>query len=272
MDDAKTLIENPTPQIIGDAPILTIFPPTEGFGKATDNLGWFHWWLDRQIASLPHTFYGVLPRDAQTSETARSHFRKTFVEVARSVKAHSEPCIDCIVDDLVLAKLFKEDLADDEILICRTLVFAMLGWQTMLYQPSFGTSPLGQFAVIDDFDGFHGQAFLAFKQDRKNSKRRLDEFLMGFGLLVPPKNTCFSEDLEEKSAFDSITTVDSGEFNAYVLSTIAHINIKWVDALSVHLEYNKATNTLYLFRYPSFCAASQPHVAKDDTGYAVIHW
>ncbi len=269
---AKVHIESSTSHITQDAHILSIFPPTEGPGKITENLQWFHWWLDRQISTLPHTFYDILPEDVRASGAAQSRICKVFVEVARSVKAQGEPCIDCVVDNLVPGGLLKEDLTDDETQICRTLVFAMLGWQTMLYQPSFGTSPMGQFAVMDDFDGYHGQAFLAFKQDTKNSKRRLDEFLMGFGLLVSPKNTCFGEDLEENSAFDSITTVDPGEFNAYVLSSIAHVNIKWVDALSVHLEYNKATNTLYLFRYPSFCAASQPHVAKEDTNYAVIHW
>lgn len=62
---------------------------------------------------------------------------------------------------------------------------------------------MGLFTVRDGLDGYHGQAFLAFKQDTKNSKRRLGEFLMGFGLLAPPRNTCFSEDLEENSVFAS---------------------------------------------------------------------
>ena len=266
------MTEGHSPHSLSDGSLLTIFPSIESSGKFTDNLGWFHWWLDRQITRLPPSFSKVLSDDACAPEAARSHFGEVFVEVARTIKAQTEPCIDCVVDVLVSAKLFKEELTNDEILICRTLVFAVLGWQTMLYQPSLGTSPMEQFAVIDDFDGYHGQAFLAFKQDTKNSRRRLDEFLMGFGLLIPPRNTCFSEDLEEKSAFDSVTTITSGEFNAYVLRSIAHINIKWVDSLSVHLEYNKATNTLYLFRYPSFCAASKPHVAKENTGYSVLHW
>ena len=228
--------------------------------------------MDQQIAGLPQAFCKIFPEEAQSLDAARAHFSRLYIEVARSVKAQPEPCIDCVVDDIVQARLFRQDLDSDEILTGRTLVFAMLGWQTMLYQPSFGTSPVGEFAILDDFDGYQGQAFLAFKQDSKNSKRRLDQFLMGFGLLVPPKNTCFSEDPEEKLAFDSITTVEPAEFNAYVLRSIAHVNIRWVDTLSVHLEYNKTTNTLYLFRYPSFCSASQPHNAKEDTSYAVIHW
>lgn len=227
--------ESPSPRIDHDASTLSIFPCLQGSAEASKSLGWYHWWIHQQIASLPRPYHTVLVDDAQVPEAAALNLTKVFVEVARSVKAQQDPCLDCIVEDLISAKIFKDDLNEQDIVVSRTLVFAMLGWQTMLYQPSFGTSPSEQFAILNDLDGFHGQAFLAFKQDTKNSKRRLDEFLMGFGLLVPPKNSCFSEDAEEKSAFDSLTTVDSGELNAYMLNSIAHASIKWVDCLSVHL-------------------------------------
>ena len=141
----------------------------------------------------------------------------------------------------------------------------------MLFQPSFGISPPQRLSVVNDFDGCQGQAFVAFKQDTSEAKRRLDDFLMGFGLLIPPRNTCVSEDIEEKKAFDSIFTVEPGEFNGFVLDSIAHVQIRWTDSLAVHLEYHKATNTLYLFRYPSFCAASLPRLSKDSPSESVIH-
>lgn len=95
---------------------------------------------------------------------------------------------------------------------------------------------------------------------------------MGFGLLITPKIT-FSVRIWKRSYLSNgIIKVDSREFNLYVLRSTAHINLNLVDCLSVHLEYNKAMNTVYLSRYPSFCAASLPQPAKEDIECAVIHW
>ena len=171
-----------------------------------------------------------------------------------------------MVDDIVQAKLFRQDLDNKEILTGRALVFAMLGWQTMLYRPSFETSPVEELAIVNVYHGYQGHAYQKFKQDAKNSEKRLDLFLEGFELLLPPGNEWHSYNTEE------ITKIEPGEFNAYVLHSIAHVKLKWVDTLPLHLEFNKSTNTMYLFRYPSFCSASQPYIAKEDTSYAVIHW
>ena len=103
----------------------------------------------------------------------------------------------------------------------------------------------------------------------------LVDFLTGFGLVIPTRNTCISEDVEERQAFDSVSTTDSSELNASILHDIAHVNFKWIDSLAAHMEYNKAMNTLYLFRYPSFCAASLPPSSEDDepeTTKSVLHW
>ena len=141
----------------------------------------------------------------------------------------------------------------------------------MLYQPSFHTSPPELLSVVDDFDGYQGQAFIAFKQKAVSAKNSLDDFLIGFGLVIPPKNTCISEDTEEKQAFEAASIVEPHELNAYVLESIAHIKIKWIDSMAAHLEYNKAINTLYVFRYPSFCAANVPVSSKETVARSVIY-
>lgn len=43
------------------------------------------------------------------------------------------------------------------------------------------------------------------------------------------------------------------ETNAYLLHVLLHVNIQWVDSLSLHLDYDKSSRTLSLFSYPSFC-------------------
>lgn len=247
---------------------MSIFPSIGESGRDLVDLQWYRWWLNQQLASLPKTVYTLLP---QSLGSESSRITKLFIDVAEVLEAQAEPSIDRIIDELVLSKLLNQISDEKSLNICRGLVFAILGWQTMLFQPSFGTCPPQQLSVVDDFDGYQGQAFLAFKQDTSEAKRRLNDFLMGFGLLIPPRNTCISEDTEERQAFDSIFTVEPGEFNGFVLESIAHIEIRWTDCLSVHLEYHKATNTLYLFRYPSFCAANLPKLVKDSLVQGVIH-
>ena len=200
-----------------------------------------------------------------------SRIARLFLEVATTLKSQAEPSIDHVIDELVANKFLSQISDEDSLNTCRGIVFAILGWQTMLFQPSFGTCPPQQLSVVDDFDGHQGQAFMAFKQDTSEAKRRLDDFLMGFGLLIPPRNTCISEDIEEKQAFDSIFAVEPEQFNGFVLNSIAHIQIRWTDCLAVHLEYHKATNMLYLFRYPSFCAASLPALLKGNSVGSVMH-
>ena len=196
-----------------------------------------------------------------------------FLGVATLLLSQPEPSIDSIVDALTERNLLLPSSSERERISYRTLVFAILGWQTMLYQPAFGDAPSSSLAVVDELDGHQGQAFLALKQDQEKAEVSIDAFLLGFGLLIPPKNACISEDPEEQQAFNAISMVECGEFNANLLESIAHIKFKWVDTLSIHLEYNRAANTLYLFRRPSFCIANIPSasVLSEGKSESVIH-
>lgn len=260
-----------------DAVILTIFPHTVGTGSSdgedVTHLAWYRWWLDQQLENVPGTFCSLLPdgEDKIRLQEAPS-FSKVFLEIAHFARTEPGPSIDGIVEHLVSLKLLKKpDSLSGTLQTCRTLVFAILGWQTMLYTPSFGTSPPKQFAIGDDLDGYRGQTFLVLRQDQICAKRRLSSLLMGFGLLLPPPNTCFSEDPDERQAFENITVIQSGELNVFLLQSIAHVRIKWIDVLAPHLEFNKATNTLYLFRYPSFCVANLASDMAECKSNGVLH-
>lgn len=255
-----------------DISALSIFPSFTDSTRDQPELQWYRWWLDQQLATLPSTFRGCLPESASTPQPAfTARFVRVFVEAAKSFEAQSEPSIDHTIEHLMTENFLQPVSGEYDMHLHRILVFAMLGWQTMLYRPSFGTSPPQQLAIVDDFEGCQNQCFLAFKQDLSSTKRPLRDFLLGFGLLIPPKNTCISEDTEERQAFESIVTVEPEELNADVLDSIAHVNISWVDTLSLHLEFNKATNTLFLFRYPSFCAANITGDSSNKSVKGVIH-
>lgn len=65
-----------------------------------------------------------------------------------------------------------------------------------------------------------------FQAGSIRSEEAVGRFPYGLWVVDPPRNTCISEDTEEKQAFDSILTVEPGEFNNFVLETIAHIDIR----------------------------------------------
>ncbi|KAI0191099.1 hypothetical protein F4808DRAFT_396803 [Astrocystis sublimbata] len=59
------------------------------------------------------------------------------------------------------------------------------------------------------------------------------------------------------------TVVSASNVNFFILSKVARIRVVWVDALSLHLEFDRRTSTLKLFRFPSFCAMlSIPRASK----------
>lgn len=45
----------------------------------------------------------------------------------------------------------------------------------------------------------------------------------------------------------------ASNINYYILSKVTGIRVVWVDCLSLHLEFDRRTMTLKLFRFPSFC-------------------
>lgn len=81
----------------------------------------------------------------------------------------------------------------------------------------------------------------------------LSEFLMGFGVLLPSKNICLSDDQDVQRSFHQMVEVSAKTFNAYNLHSVAGIRLKWMDALACHMEFNTSTRELSLFRFPSFC-------------------
>ena len=49
---------------------------------------------------------------------------------------------------------------------------------------------------------------------------------------------------------------NSKSFNAHLLTTICDVQLVWTNSLACHLEFDTSANMLYIFKYPSFCAAN----------------
>ncbi len=136
------------------------------------------------------------------------------------------------------------------------LVFSIIGWQTMLYRPDFSADLITHFSLTNEMDGYTGEAYLCSSQPRLAGTRSLPDFLLGFGMMLPPRNYCAFDDLNDKKAFAHTKTVASRDVNAYVLAGVCGVKFRWVDCLSCHLELDGESNALYLYRYPSFCVSA----------------
>ena len=90
-------------------------------------------------------------------------------------------------------------------------------------------------------------------------------------MLLPPQNFDALEAAEDKQAFRQLTQANVAAFNAHYLTWIGGSSIKWVDTLVCHLELDSDTNTLFLFRYPSFCASNISLNRADCSRKNVIH-
>ncbi len=238
----------------------------------SDQLRWYPWWLKEQLKQVPPSIlssivgHELLPGNVWTPELGR-----IFCEIAAFTTSGQRPSVDEIVRHIFSKGLMEEGTGNDGNLEARSLVFAVIGWQTMLYKPALGTCPPQQFAIIDEQDGYRGQAFMALKQCQGAAKRPLHDFLLGFGILLPPPNLCMSTSVEITTSFAKLNTVEPSSFNAFLLSTIGHYKIEWVDVLSCHLEVDERAKTIFLFRYPSFCAASRCCEMREKAKNAVIY-
>ena len=253
--------------------LLSIFPNEEEISKNNQHgLRWYAWWIEEQLNLLPEaTLSVIIDHSSGNGSRLTAEFLHTFCAIAAFAQSSQHLGIDKIVDHLVNRGLISPQDDRNRHMDARSLIFAVLGWQTMLYKPALGTCPSQQLAVTDEQAGYRGQAFVSLKQHQMATKRPLYEFLMGFGLLLPPLNFCGSLDPEEKEAFNAHTTVKPSNFNAHILQSIGHFKLKWVDILSCHLELDDQTKTIYLFRHPSFCLASSATIVCDRKVKGVIH-
>lgn len=153
---------------------------------------------------------------------------RSFPEILEQVAklANNGSSIDDIAKALIDADLIDTGEFNDAQQIGRIFAFAVLSWQTMLYQPAFQTTPLQQFALADVLDGYTGQAFMTLQQDQSRITHFLTDFLLGFGLMISRENVDLGEDLEDCQAFEKIAVVRAEEFNAALLRSLARVNIK----------------------------------------------
>lgn len=187
-----------------------------------------------------------------------SRFHHIFKSVNELLRSHKGTSIDEIIEHLVDDALLERASDSSNVFVAQQhLVFALLGWQSMLFLPSFQNNPLRELAIHRaPGEPNSGLLFDTYSVSLSVADRPLPILLKAFGNLLPAR--CWpSENVasEVAKAVYSWTSLSSSDINAYLLHTLLRADIRWVDNLALHLDYDKSTRTLSIFRYPSFCVA-----------------
>ncbi|KAJ9648288.1 hypothetical protein H2201_000590 [Coniosporium apollinis] len=237
-----------------------------------DHVQWYSWWVHDQVQREPKELFSSLPGyDPKSNQHYTDPFTALWQETSRYLAAKESVSILEIVTHLVEEGLLQSQSGAEALVSAKNLVFAVIGWQTMLYKPDMHSCPAGQLAIADEMDGHQGQAHMCLKQNGSACKRHIHELLLGFGVLLPPRNFHAPASPEDNAAFNELKTAAPATFNAHLLTSIGGIDIKWTDSLACHLEFDKNSNTLFLYRYPSFCVAHLPPSKSTTPHKTVIH-
>lgn len=233
---------------------------------------WYSWWVNQQKENEPQETFACLPDYHKESPNQTN---ESLVTLWQGICRHMTMNVSISIDDLILR------LTNDSVLVlsndvtalitARNLVFTIIGWQTMLYRADLRSCAQVQLAIVDEMDGHTGQANMCLKQSQTCCKKSMHEFLLGFGVLLPPRNFAALDVKENEQAFKEIRSADIATFNAHLLTSIGGLNIKWIDSLACHLDLDRDSNTVFLFRYPSFCATNICVEKETALHKSVIH-
>ncbi|KAI1654071.1 hypothetical protein F4813DRAFT_393017 [Daldinia decipiens] len=242
--------------------------------RSTHYLGilpWYYWWLRTQVYQQPIQLYACVRGFVDESEDIPfNEIKSIYLKVSEIVTNNAALSIDDIVQQL--SEVGSIIVSEDRQLRSATdLIFSIIGWQTMLYRPDILSCPPSEFCITDEMNGHRSSCHLCLKQFRVCKSKGLSEFLLGFGLMLIPRNYNTLEDAEEAKAFNRLKSVKSSTLNAYLLTTIGGITISWSDCLACHLELDKNARVLYVFRYPSFCVESLGGQSARGSGRSTIH-
>lgn len=213
--------------------------------------GWYNVWLSRQLDNLPYCLREL--RIGGEKLRIKQSLGPLCEVVGDYARKNYGVSIDEIVEHLQEARIF--DRTKEMLGAQRLLIFAVLGWQSMLYQAAFNVCSVQELAIHKDSRQPHsGLVFDTYRVTADLSDRPLSVLLKAFGHLLPARSAGTSQLASEtRKTASTWHPLYPTETNAYLLHVLLHVNIQWVDALALHLDYDKSSRTLSLFSYPSFC-------------------
>ena len=145
----------------------------------------------------------------------------------------------------------------------RMFIFYLVGTATFLYRPKIDNL-FKDVYVIEERDPqtcHRYSSILTGTLSAPSPRRSVRDFIKGFGELLPITSAA------RKSSLDESLPLYPAEFNAHVMVSTLRMKIVWTDMLGAHLDFDDRTNTVYLFKYPTFClmSMSPKEEAKNKT-------
>ncbi|KAK1246409.1 hypothetical protein MKX08_000211 [Trichoderma sp. CBMAI-0020] len=163
-----------------------------------------------------------------------SNWDSEFLPLLESVKdfvsAQESATIDGITDALVELGMLSVNDNHEAYQSAKQLVFAIIGWQTMLYKPNLSSCTTGDFAILDETDGYRGETQVCLVQLPHSCKQDLPSFLLGFGLMLPPRNYCAFDTPDDKKIFQETKAITTKDLNAHVLTK------SWIGIMGLFLS------------------------------------
>jgi hypothetical protein len=214
---------------------------------------WYYKFLECRFASGWVILRGSL-RDLH--EYAPDPLPGEFAVVYKALGIAAKLLMDkesCALSDILDALMHPphnmlRDQMDEERTLPNRMAFAMLGWLTMLFEADL--RPPHQCLAIQRLDDnavgrrSRTRTLGLYTQDFSRVDQQLYLLLSHFGSLVPELRIEAARETE-------LITVSNVCFA--MLDSLAAVQIEWVNALSLHLEFDHVRRRLKVFRFPSFC-------------------
>lgn len=132
-----------------------------------------------------------------------------------------------IVGKLVEQKLLDlETLSETSYHACN-LVFAIIGWQTMLFRPDLHSCSVHEIGILDETAGYRGRSHSSLRQGHSAFNKPLNDLLLGFGMMLPPSNFSLTTTDLEANSLGPLATFRTSAFNAHLLGSISKIRFEW---------------------------------------------
>ena len=137
-------------------------------------------------------------------------------------------------------------------------IFATTGWLTMLFTPNITEGSLAVLPQDQSVFRVLGYGATNAAQSVDAARRPLAKMLKGF-------RRCARHSETSVTGSDEIY---ASSLSYHSLFTIGKIQLKWVDDFGIHMEFDRQSKCVYVFRLPSFCATTIVRKCSDK----VFEW
>lgn len=216
----------------------------------TAHLAVFARYLDSRILSLKREpfitdiFQGIEANSIFS--VVRTVIIELFAAVSRVFSEFPRSSIEEVTTRLADGGIIKS--ASDH--RAHLVVFAIVGWVTMLYEPicDFQSFKFGLRKSNGDVQGL---------REKQELSQPLIETLNSLGLSLPSLGS-FGDETITTQRYELKTST----LNAETLKITGQIHIRWVQTMGEHLLFDEKKRELMLFCFPSFCLSCQSAPAE----------